>query len=149
MLKERPEVDAVMIMNAKYVLSSMGYSWLRITKRVRLTSSEYHVPHTVQCLQAGKHVFLEKPMCWTLEGAEEIIQQEKASGKTVFVGYMRRYAEAFLTMKERIQEIPTEKISYGKLLTQLSLANPSADPRSSSSRHHWISECYTAGHLSS
>lgn len=53
-------------------------------------------------------------MCWTLEGADEIIQAEKESGKTVFVGYMRRYAEAFLRMKEKVQQIPTEKISYGE-----------------------------------
>lgn len=54
-------------------------------------------------------------MSWTLQGADEIIQAERESGKTAFVGYMRRYAEAFLRMKERIQEIPREKISYGEL----------------------------------
>jgi predicted dehydrogenase len=72
------------------------------------------VLHAVQCLKAGKHVLIEKPMSWTLEGADEIIQAEKESGKTVFVGYMRRYAEAFLRMKEMVHAIPKEKLGYGK-----------------------------------
>lgn len=53
-------------------------------------------------------------MSWTLDGADEIIKAERESGKTVFVGYMRRYAEAFLRMKERIHAIPREKIGYGE-----------------------------------
>lgn len=77
------------------------------------------MPHTVQCLRAGKHVFVEKPMSWSLNGADEIIKAEKESGKTVFVGYMRRYAEAFLRVKERLESVPRDKISYGELRRQL------------------------------
>jgi predicted dehydrogenase len=68
-------------------------------------------------LIAGKHVFIEKPMSWTLEGADEIIKAEQESGKSVFVGYMRRYAGGFIRAKERLQEIPAGKIKYGTSIT--------------------------------
>jgi predicted dehydrogenase len=64
-------------------------------------------------MEAGKHVFVEKPMAWTLEGADQIVAAEKASGKSVFVGYMRRYAAGFVRAKERLEKIPTSNITYG------------------------------------
>lgn len=64
-------------------------------------------------MEAGKHVFIEKPMAWTLEGADQIIEAEKRTGKSVFVGYMRRYATAFERAKEKLQEISAADITYG------------------------------------
>ncbi|WWC99989.1 hypothetical protein V866_006898 [Kwoniella sp. B9012] len=90
MLAESPEVDVVFIMNA----------------------NEYHVSHAVQCLKAGKHVLIEKPMSLTKEGADEIEAARVASGKVVFVGYMRRYAHAFLRVKEMISKLPKGSINY-------------------------------------
>ena len=41
-------------------------------------------------------------MAITLGGADEIEAARKESGNLVFVGYMRRYAEAFLRVKEMV-----------------------------------------------
>jgi predicted dehydrogenase len=71
------------------------------------------VAHTVQCLKAGRHVFIEKPVSLTLKGFDEIIAAERDSGKTVFVGYMRRYAEAFLRVKSMVQKVPKDGIAFG------------------------------------
>ncbi|GFZ46472.1 hypothetical protein JCM24511_04719 [Saitozyma sp. JCM 24511] len=76
------------------------------------TDVEYHVPHAVQSLKAGKHVFIEKPMAITLGGADEIEAARQESGKLVFVGYMRRYAEAFLRVKEMVKDLPKGSINY-------------------------------------
>jgi predicted dehydrogenase len=70
------------------------------------------VPHAVQSLKAGKHVFIEKPMAITLGGADEIDAARKESGKLVFVGYMRQYAEAFLRVKEMVRDLPKGAINY-------------------------------------
>lgn len=53
-------------------------------------------------------------MAITMAGAEEIERAEKASGKLVFVGYMRRYATAFLRVKQIIKDLGPGKIQYGK-----------------------------------
>ncbi len=56
----------------------------------------YHAEVALAAIAAGKHVFVEKPMCLTLREAEEISAAQRAQGVIVHVGYMRRYAPAFL-----------------------------------------------------
>lgn len=55
----------------------------------------YHAVMAITALQAGKHVMIEKPMCMTLAEADALTAAEKACGKVVQIGYMRRYAPAF------------------------------------------------------
>jgi predicted dehydrogenase len=78
-------------------------------------------------MKAGKHVFIEKPMAWTLEGADQIIEAEKVSGNSVFVGYMRRYATAFERAKEKLQTIDKSNIAYGPYTG--SIYRKSTDPQ--------------------
>ncbi|MGI6367595.1 MAG: Gfo/Idh/MocA family protein [Anaerolineae bacterium] len=42
-------------------------------------------------LLAGKDVFMEKPMAISLEQADAILEAERASGRRLMVGYMKRY----------------------------------------------------------
>lgn len=81
--------------------------------------SEYHVEQTVKSLRAGKDVFVEKPMALSIEGADEIERVRKETGKMVFVGFMRRYAEAFLRVKDIVQNTPKGEINYGTELSCL------------------------------
>lgn len=64
-------------------------------------------------LEAGKHVFVEKPMALTQSGADEVIAAAKAAQRVVFVGFMRRYAEAFLRVKDIVHAAPNGGIAYG------------------------------------
>ncbi len=50
-------------------------------------------------LRAGKHVFMEKPMAVSAVRAESIVAAEKASGKRLMVGYMKRYDPGNLLLK--------------------------------------------------
>ncbi|KAJ5378893.1 NAD(P)-binding protein [Penicillium cosmopolitanum] len=75
-------------------------------------SDEFHSVHAVQCLKAGKHLFIEKPMAQTLREADDIETARLASGKLVFVGYMRRYATAFLRFKEAVGKLDPAQINY-------------------------------------
>jgi predicted dehydrogenase len=43
------------------------------------------------CLLAGKHVFMEKPMAVSLAQADRILAATKESGARLMVGYMKRY----------------------------------------------------------
>lgn len=56
----------------------------------------YHAEVALAAIAAGKHVLIEKPMCITLAEADAIIATQAKMGVTVQVGYMRRYAPAFL-----------------------------------------------------
>jgi predicted dehydrogenase len=70
-----------------------------------LNSDEYHTEAVVTALENDVHVLVEKPMCLTLREAEEIIAARDRSGATVMVGYMRRFAPAFLQAKEQLAEL--------------------------------------------
>ena len=61
-----------------------------------VNSDEYHCDHAVLALKHNKHVFVEKPMALCKRDANAIIEAESKSTGKVMVGYMRRYATAFI-----------------------------------------------------
>ncbi|CZR68713.1 uncharacterized protein PAC_18612 [Phialocephala subalpina] len=76
-------------------------------------SNEYHAAHAIIALQHNKHVLLEKPASITIRDADAIIAAESKSHGKVFVGYMRRYAAAFVDAIEEIGGV--EKILYARV----------------------------------
>ena len=67
-----------------------------------LNSTEFHVLHAVMALQYDKIAFVEKPMALNERDLKLIVDAEKASKGTVMVGYMRRYATAFVDAVKEI-----------------------------------------------
>ncbi|MFT8243822.1 Gfo/Idh/MocA family protein [Roseomonas sp. BN140053] len=61
-------------------------------------------PLTIAALQAGKHVFCEKPPCFTAAEMREIRAAEAASGKVLMYGFNHRHHGAILRMKELVDE---------------------------------------------
>jgi predicted dehydrogenase len=60
-----------------------------------LNSDEYHAETVTTALEHGLHVLVEKPMCLSPREAQSIIDCRDRTGRTVMVGYMRRFAPAF------------------------------------------------------
>ena len=60
-----------------------------------LNSDEYHAECVIAALEHDVHVLVEKPMCLNAREAGEIIAARDRTGRTVMVGYMRRFAPAF------------------------------------------------------
>ena len=50
-----------------------------------------HAPITIDALRAGKHVLCEKPPAMTVEEALAMEAAEKASGKILMIGFVRRF----------------------------------------------------------
>ncbi len=75
-----------------------------------LNSDEYHADCAIAAMRAGKHVMVEKPMCLTMAEAEAIIHERDAAGVQLMVGYMRRYAPAFVEAVSRVRAM--EGINY-------------------------------------
>jgi predicted dehydrogenase len=70
---------------------------------VAVTSPDFtHEEYAVAALQAGKHVFCEKPLAISTEGCDRILRAWKASGKRLMVGFNMRYMNIFRVMKEII-----------------------------------------------
>lgn len=66
---------------------------------------------TIKSLKAGKHVFCEKPPCFTGRDMEEIRKVEVDSGKKLMYGFNHRHHDSIMRMKEIIV-----KQEYGKIL---------------------------------
>ncbi|MFW5835919.1 MAG: Gfo/Idh/MocA family protein [bacterium] len=64
----------------------------------------YHFPVTVAAIDAGKHVLVEKPMCFSTEEADTIGARAREGGVVVQVGYMRRYAPSFVEACRRVKQ---------------------------------------------
>ena len=90
--------------------------------QAQIVAGEFHVPHhtgdwrellgadldavilchtdpkteiAVAAFQAGKHVFVEKPICFSLQEADRIIAARQAAGTVGLAGYMKIYDPAF------------------------------------------------------
>lgn len=61
-----------------------------------------HEEQAVATLEAGKHLFLEKPMAITTEGCDRILKAWQKSQKQMMIGFNMRYMRIFRVMKEII-----------------------------------------------
>lgn len=77
-----------------------------------LNSDEYHAECAIAALRAGKHVLVEKPMCLTEREAEAVIAARDASGRQAMVGYMRRFAPAFVQGVAAVRALDRADIAY-------------------------------------
>ena len=78
-----------------------------------LNSDEYHTDSALAAIRQGKHVLIEKPMCLARQEAEAIIKARDGAGVKVMVGYMRRFAPAFVEAFEHVRGL--EKINYARV----------------------------------
>ena len=79
-LLDRKDVDAVFVMTRDY----------------------QHKDIAIAALEAGKAVFLEKPMAITIEGCDRILDAAYKSGSKLFMGHNMRYMPFVIKMKEII-----------------------------------------------
>jgi len=66
------------------------------------TREDMQVPLTIEALQAGKHVYVEKPLATEAEACERVVAAQEAAGKLVAVGLNRRFAPALRQAKEAL-----------------------------------------------
>ena len=59
----------------------------------------------IAALKAGKHLFIEKPVCFSLEEIDAMIAAQRAAGTVAQAGYMKVYDPAFELAQRAVQEI--------------------------------------------
>ena len=68
------------------------------------TPESTHYPIARDCLRAGKHVLLEKPIAMELFEADELIQIAKRSGVKFTIGYSQRFNTKIAYAKKKITD---------------------------------------------
>lgn len=69
-----------------------------------LTWPSSHAEIAVNSMEAGKHVFCEKPMAATLVQAERMIADARKTGKKMLFGYVLRYNDSYRKIAEMIRQ---------------------------------------------
>lgn len=68
------------------------------------TPAETHYDLIKRALRAGKHVYVEKPLCMNLKEGEEVSAIAKKCGLTLMVGHLLWYHPAVLKVKEILDD---------------------------------------------
>jgi predicted dehydrogenase/threonine dehydrogenase-like Zn-dependent dehydrogenase len=97
------------------------------------TRHHLHAPLVKTALLANRHVFVEKPLCLTLEELREIDAAFMKSQGSLQVGFNRRFAPATVELKRQLRAVPGPKaVTYRVLPGRL-------DP------HHWYANYSESG----
>ncbi len=64
------------------------------------TWPDTHAAFAVAALQAGAHVFIEKPLAETVADAERVVAAARAGGRKLIVGYSARQSPAWIKLVE-------------------------------------------------
>ena len=107
--------------NYKYIVSKGGVSGTSIAKKYGFSHSStnfndvlideeidlvlittrhnLHASMTIKALEANKHVFVEKPLALNQSELNEVVSAQQKSGKTIMVGFNRRFSPHAEKMK--------------------------------------------------
>lgn len=67
-----------------------------------VTRNQHHFAQALAALEAGKHVFVEKPMALTDEECYALMRAVEQSGKHLTVGFNRRFAPFYVELKREL-----------------------------------------------
>lgn len=68
------------------------------------TESGYHAIHAVDCLNADKHILVEKPMALSIEDADRMITLAKEKKKKICVSHQNRFNPPIQKLRRAIEE---------------------------------------------
>ena len=81
-------------------------SWQDLLRRpldaVLILTSGSHTPIAVAAAQAGLHVLVEKPMCFSVAEGRAMIDASTAAQRVLMVGYNKRYDPAYARLLEEV-----------------------------------------------
>lgn len=89
---------------SRYQVKTVHTSWQDLVAErldvVLVLTSGSHAPIAAAAARAGSHVFVEKPMCLSLDEGREMFDAASAAGVQLMVGTMKRYDPAYQRLLE-------------------------------------------------
>lgn len=97
-----------------YGVASVHTDWRELLTEsldaVLILTSGSHAPIAVAAAEAGKHVFVEKPMCFSVAEGREMIAAASNAGVTLMVGYPKRYDPAYQRFQGAVARLGRPKL---------------------------------------
>jgi predicted dehydrogenase len=103
------------------------------------TPNHLHAPMTIESMEEGLHVLVEKPMCISLDEGDEMIEAAKRNGRKLHIGYNTRLTPAHERAKQVIEGEELGRVLYATSVVK------AWRPRSYYEESPWRSKWETQG----
>jgi predicted dehydrogenase len=86
------------------VASSMEELLNNVDAATVAAPTTFHLPLGLQLMDAGKHVFMEKPIADSVEAARKLIQKAADTGRILQVGHVERFNPVIAELEKRMDQ---------------------------------------------
>ena len=109
------------------------------------TPTQMHAAQTLACLEAGKHVQVEIPLCDVLKDGEAVVAAARASGKVAMCGHTRRFNASHQWVRQRIlkDEFHIQQMDVQTYFFRRTNMNALGQPRSWTDHLLWHHAAHT------
>ena len=109
------------------------------------TPTQMHAAQTLACLQAGKHVQVEIPLCDALADGQAVVAAAQASGKVAMCGHTRRFNPSHQWVHRRVVkgELHVQQMDVQTYFFRRSNMNALGQPRSWTDHLLWHHAAHT------
>ncbi|MEP3047109.1 MAG: Gfo/Idh/MocA family oxidoreductase [Roseibium sp.] len=133
-LHNHPDVEVVGLVNRSAVdlqKELAGYPWLKTFEEglalkpdlvVIATYSDSHADFACAAMDAGAHVFVEKPLATSVADAQRVVAKANETGRKLVVGYILRHHPSWMRLIEEARDLG------GPFVFRLNLNQQSSGP---------------------
>jgi len=109
------------------------------------TPTQLHARQALQCLEAGKHVQVEIPLCDVLAEGEAVLQRQRETGLVAMVGHTRRFNPSHQWVRRRILagEYTIQQMDVQTYFFRRTNMNALGEPRSWTDHLLWHHAAHT------
>jgi 2-hydroxy-4-carboxymuconate semialdehyde hemiacetal dehydrogenase len=109
------------------------------------TPTQMHAAQAIQCLDAGKHVQVEIPLCDSLADGEAVLKKQQETGLVAMVGHTRRFNPSHQFIHDRIVagDIAVQQMDVQTYFFRRQNMNAKGEPRSWTDHLLWHHAAHT------
>jgi 2-hydroxy-4-carboxymuconate semialdehyde hemiacetal dehydrogenase len=109
------------------------------------TPTQMHTAQAIQCLEAGKHVQVEIPLCDGLADGEAVLAKQQETGLVAMVGHTRRFNPSHQYIHNKIVagEAAVQQMDVQTYFFRRSNINAKGEPRSWTDHLLWHHAAHT------
>ena len=109
------------------------------------TPTQMHAAQTKACLEAGKHVQVEIPLCDVLKEGQDVLALQRQTGKVAMVGHTRRFNPSHQYVHNKIQagEFNIQQMDVQTYFFRRTNMNALGQPRSWTDHLLWHHAAHT------
>jgi 2-hydroxy-4-carboxymuconate semialdehyde hemiacetal dehydrogenase len=109
------------------------------------TPTQMHAAQAIQCMEAGKHVQVEIPLCDNLADGEAVLHKQQETGLVAMVGHTRRFNPSHQYIHNRIVagELSIQQMDVQTYFFRRQNINAKGEPRSWTDHLLWHHAAHT------